>query len=265
MRFRSLPVGLSISYLLICQSAFGWWAEGHKIIAAIAEQRLNPKAKAAVAAILPEGQTLESISAWADEIRRERKETTTWHYIDIPTDAARGDWSKYCPAEGCVASVIPKMINLLHDPSATRVQRDEALRFLVHFVGDMHQPLHAGERGDHGGNMVKLTFGGQPLNLHSAWDGKLMEAWFKLEPDAEKNLREGAPAGEQAALAEGSVDDWVWESQAASRDAAYGPLDRCQCSTLDDAYLKQAIPVLRTQLLRAGERLGRVLNETLGE
>ncbi len=145
------------------------------------------------------------------------------------------------------------------------MQRDEALRFLVHFVGDLHQPLHAGERGDHGGNLVKLTFEGKPLNLHSAWDGKLMEAWFKLDPNAEKSLREGAPESEQPALAEGSLDDWVWQSQEASRDAAYAPLDRCQCSTLDEAYLKQAIPVLRTQLLRAGERLGRVLNETLGQ
>ena len=265
MRIRPALVSLSMCYLLICPSAFGWWAEGHRIIAAIAERRLNPKAKAAVAAILPEGQTLESVSAWADEVRRDRKETATWHYIDIPTGATRGDWSKYCPEEGCVASAIPKMVNVLHDPAATRVQRDEALRFLIHFVGDLHQPLHAGERGDHGGNTVKLTFEGNPLNLHSAWDGKLMEAWFKLDPNAEKSLREGAPENEQTALAEGSLDDWVWQSQEASRDAAYAPLDRCQCSILDEAYLKQAIPVLRTQLLRAGERLGRVLNETLGQ
>jgi len=247
-------ISLSIGYLLVVYPAFGWWAEGHQIVAAIAAQRLNPKAKAALEAILPAGQTLESIAAWADEIRMERKETGPWHYIDIPTGAQRGDWSKYCPAEGCVATAIPK-----------REQRDEALRFLVHFIGDMHQPLHAGERNDHGGNLVKVTFEGQPLNLHAAWDGKLLEAWFKQDPKALAKLREGAPASEREALAAGSLDDWLWQSQAAARDAVYAPLDRCQCTTLDQAYLEQAIPVLRLQLLRAGERLGRVLNETLGQ
>lgn len=265
MRLKRVLVSLSIAYLLIGQAAFGWWAEGHKIVAAIAERRLNPKAQEAVAAILPEGQTLESIASWADDIRKARPETGSWHYIDIPTGATRGDWSKYCPAEGCVATAIPKMVKILRDGAASREQREEALRFLVHFVGDMHQPLHAGERNDHGGNLVKVTFEGQPLNLHAAWDGKLMEAWFKLDPNAEASLLAGAPEGERAALAEGSFDDWLWQSQAAARDAAYGPLDLCQCTTLDEAYLKQAIPVLRTQLLRAGERLGRVLNETLGQ
>jgi hypothetical protein len=103
------------------------------------------------------------------------------------------------------------------------------------------------------------------LNLHAAWDGKLLEAWFKSDPDARLKLRAGAQASERDALAAGSLDDWLWQSQAAARDAVYGPLDRCQCTTLDQAYLEQAIPVMRLQLLRAGERLGRVLNETLGE
>jgi hypothetical protein len=265
MRIRPVAISLSIGYLSVVYPAFGWWAEGHQIVAAIAAQRLNPKAKAAVAAILPPGQTLESIAPWADEIRKERKETGSWHYIDIPTGAARGDWSKYCPEEGCVATAIPKMEKILQDATASREQRDEALRFLVHFIGDMHQPLHAGERQDHGGNLVKVSFEGQPLNLHAAWDGKLLEAWFKLDPEARMKLREGAPADERAALAAGSLDDWLWQSQAAARDAVYAPLDRCKCTTLDQAYLEQAIPVLRLQLLRAGERLGRVLNETLGQ
>ncbi len=265
MRLLRALSSLSMCYLSVTAPAFGWWLEGHQIIAAIATQRLNPKAKEAVAAILPQGQTLESIAGWADEIRRERKETGPLHYIDIPTSAPRGDWSKYCPEQRCVAVAIPNMEKILKDPSASREQRDEALRFLVHFVGDMHEPLHAGERQDHGANLVKVTFEGQPLNLHAAWDGKLMEAWFKRDPKAEAKLREGAPESERAALAAGSLDDWLWQSQEASRDSVYAPLDRCHCTILDEAYLEQAIPVLRLQLLRAGERLGRVLNETLGD
>ncbi len=264
MRIARIVASLSMCYLSMVNPALGWWAEGHRIVAEIASQRLNPKAKAEVAAILPAGQTLESIASWADDIRKERKETGPWHYIDIPTSESRGDWSKYCPEQSCVATAIPKMEGILRDAKATREQRDEALRFLVHFVGDMHQPLHVGERSDHGGNAVKVTYDGQALNLHAAWDGKLMEAWFKLDPDARKQLDAGAPSGERAALAAGSLDDWLWESLAVSRDAVYGPLDRCQCAVLDQTYLEQSVPVMRLQLLRAGERLGRVLNETLG-
>lgn len=254
-----------MSYLLVVAPLAGWWAEGHRIVAAIADQRLNPKARAAVAAILPEGQTLESVSAWADEVRKGRPETGPWHYIDIPTDAARGDWTPYCPDEGCVMRAIPQLIATLRDATSPREKRGEALRFLVHFIGDMHQPLHAGERHDKGGNDVHVTFEGHSLNLHAAWDGRLIEAWFKQDPGAEAKLRAGAAEDERAALAAGTLDDWIWESVAASRDHVYAPLDRCQCLTLDQAYLEQAIPVLRVQLLRAGERLGRVLNEALGE
>ena len=265
MRFRPALICLSIGYLSVVYPAFGWWSQGHQIVAAIAAQRLNPKAKSAVAAILPEGQTLESIAPWADEVRRERKETGPWHYIDIPAGEPRGDWSKYCPEQSCVATAIPKMEKILQDTTVSLEQRDEALRFLVHFLADLHQPLHAGERSDHGGNLVSVSFDGQPLNLHAAWDGKLLEAWFKQDPAALAKLREGAPLNEREALAAGSLDDWLWQSQAAARDAVYAPLDRCKCTTLDQAYLEQAIPVLRLQLLRAGERLGRVLNETLGQ
>jgi len=265
MRARSSLAALSMAYLLAVQPLCGWWAEGHRIVAAIAEQRLNAKAQAAVAAILPAGETLESVSVWADEIRKARRETAPWHYIDIPTDAPRGDWAPYCPAEGCVMRILPQLIATLRDTTAPREKRDEALRFVVHFIGDMHQPLHAGERHDKGGNDVKVTFEGQALNLHAAWDGKLLQAWFKQDPEAELKLRQGAPPEERAALSAGTFDDWIWQSQALARENVYAPLDRCQCSTLDEAYLQQAIPVIRIQILRAGERLGRVLNEALGQ
>ena len=264
MRVIRCFAAASLSYLLSVAPLAGWWAEGHGIVAAIAEQRLNPKARAAVAAILPEGQTLESVAAWADEVRKDRRETGPWHYIDIPTSAGRGDWAPYCPEEGCVMRALPVLLKTLGDESAPREKRDEALRFVVHFIGDLHQPLHAGERHDKGGNDVHVMFEGHALNLHAAWDGKLLEAWFKQDPEAEQRLKQGAPEDERAAMAAGTLDDWIWESVAASRDHVYSPLDRCQCTTLDQAYLEQAIPVMRVQLLRAGERLGRVLNETLG-
>jgi hypothetical protein len=265
MRPRFACPALLLTALTIFQPLYGWGPEGHRIVAAIAERRLNNKAKAAVAAILPTGATLESIASWADEVRPQRRETGPWHYIDIPTDVARGDWTKYCPKAGCVPRALAAQIAILKNAATPREQRDEALRFVVHFVGDMHQPLHVGERGDQGGNKVRVTLLDHPTNLHSAWDSGLLKLWFAADPEAETKLLEGAPKAERAAITAGTIEDWMWESQAVAGKNVYGPLDECQCTTLDAAYLAQAEPVLRRQLLRGGERLGRVLNETLGE
>ena len=131
-------------------------------------------------------------------------------------------------------------IAILKDASTPRDKRDEALRFVVHFVGDMHQPLHVGERGDQGGNKVQVTLIDHPTNLHSAWDSGLLKLWFQADPAAHAALDEGAAPADRAALAAGSIDDWIWETQAVAAKSVYGPLDACQCATLDAAYLAQA-------------------------
>ncbi len=141
--------------LLLPLDLQAWGREGHRLIAEIAERRLNQKALAAVAALLGPGETLQSVSAWADEVRPDRKETTTWHYINIPLTAPKADYRTYCPATGCVAGIIGEMESRLRNPSLSKKERYEALKFLVHFVGDLHQPLHCGDRGDRGDRTVE--------------------------------------------------------------------------------------------------------------
>src|ERR1700683_2608624 len=132
---------------LLCGSlpVFGWGPEGHSLIARIAWVQLTPAVQARVTEILGPGVTIQSIASWADEIRKKRGETGPWHYIDIPIDKPHLDIARDWPKGNCVIAKIEASQKELHDPATIPVERKEALMFLVHFVGDMHQPLHCSD------------------------------------------------------------------------------------------------------------------------
>lgn len=246
-------------------SLFGWGRDGHALVALIAEKNLNAKARAEVQRLLAQGETLASIASWADDIRPQRRETSTWHYINIPIATKRGDWHTYCPSTDCVISIIPKMQATLRSATATHEQKYEALKYLVHFVGDMHQPLHCGDNGDRGGNDVPVVFNGKPSNLHSIWDYSILEAAFAQDSQLKTKLGNGPGRFSRSGLAKGTLEDWLWQSQAASRDAAYKGLPAARPAVLGSQYSSTALPVIRKQIERAGIRLARLLNETLGQ
>ena len=154
--------------------AFGWGPEGHSLVARLAAAHLTPVAAERVAEILGPDTTMQSISSWPDQIRHDRAVTGPWHYIDIHIDKPHLDMARDCPKGDCVIAKIEDFRKVVVDPAATAVQRKEALMFLVHFVGDMHQPLHCSDNQDKGGNDVKLDFFGRDYNLHSAWDSGLL-------------------------------------------------------------------------------------------
>ncbi len=148
-----------------------------------------------------------------------------------------------------------------------------ALAFLVHFVGDLHQPLHAGDRGDLGRNKVLSTYGivaNTRLNLHAIWDGYLAERGISSPRPGARGLLAGVTARQRRVIAAGRVTDWSRESWAVSRDFAYGVAlgDPCgpsgRVGHLDDARIASLVPVVRLQVLRGGLRLGRMLNRALG-
>lgn len=257
---RALILVLSCS-----PTCLAWGREGHRLVAAIAEQKINRKAQSEVAQLLAPGETLQSIASWADEVRPNRRETSTWHYINIPITAARGGLSQYCAPTGCVPRIIPEMMKRLQDRSLPMAERAEALKFLVHFVGDLHQPLHCGDRGDRGGNDVATVFRDRPGNLHSVWDTALLESMLAGDPGIKEKL--GRKPGFFAALGMrgGGPDDWAWEAQALSRDVAYAHLPAGSPALLDNEYATKAYPVIRKQIRRAGVRLARLLNEALGQ
>ncbi|HWC99072.1 MAG TPA: S1/P1 nuclease [Candidatus Sulfopaludibacter sp.] len=250
---------------LVCAvlPAYGWGPEGHSIIARIADAQLTPAARARVAEILGPGVTMASISSWADQVRRERPKTAPWHYIDIPIDRPRMDLARDCPNADCVVMQIAVERSVLQDPAATPLQHREALMFLIHFIGDMHQPLHCSDNKDKGGNNVHVVLFDRPGNLHGTWDSGILnrmpkeEALFPvLLKDAAKNRKK---------FSKGSVEDWAEQSHQSAQQVVYGNLPHVPEGTpepLGADYEKQAAPLIRLQLEKAGDRLARVLNDT---
>ena len=264
---RPLLSGLLLLALL-APRAGAWGRDGHELIAQIASLYLNAKARAEVARLLEQGETLASVASWADAVRPDRRETSTWHYINLPVTEKHGDWRKWCPETGCVAGIIPEMQRRLRSTTASRQEKAEALKFLVHFVGDVHQPLHAGDRGDRGGNDVAVVFAGRPSNLHAIWDTSLLMWMLERNPGLRKQLAAGPGYWQRRSMSKGSVDTWAWESHNVSRDVAYAnlpaPTPDNAPSQLGASYAEKAAPSIRLQIERAGVRLARLLNETLG-
>jgi len=252
--------------LLIALAAaplFGWGGEGHRLVARIAYAQLTPAAKAQVSAILGPAQTLMSVASWADDIRRHRQETAPWHYVDIPITAKHLDMTRDCPKGDCVLTKITEFRKALADPATPPDARREALMFLVHFIGDMHQPLHCSDNNDKGGNDVKVVFFGNQSNLHSVWDSGLIgrmkpeqELFDELSPESQKHARKWA---------KGDVEDWAEQSHKAAQKVVYGKLPKGAVSPmpLDSTYERTADPLIKSQIAKAGARLARVLNEAL--
>jgi hypothetical protein len=256
-----------------------WGPEGHILVARIADAQLTPAVRARVAEILGPGKTMASVSSWADEVRGQRRETGPWHYIDIPINKPHLDMARDCPKGECVVGKIEQLTAVLKDQAATNEQRREALMYIIHFVGDMHQPLHCSDNNDHGGNSVRIVFANRPGNLHSLWDGRLLQAmgteetlFPKLELQAEHHRKWG----------KGTVRTWAEEAHKASQKVVYGKLPKGPKTappaittassalpaaeaptTIDSAYERKADPLIAQQIEKAGLRLASLLNATL--
>jgi hypothetical protein len=247
-----------------CLPLWAWGPEGHDLVARIAEAQLTDAARAQVAAILGPGTSLASISSWADQIRRSRADTAPWHYIDIPIDKPHLDMARDCPKGDCVIAAIEKFETTLRDPAAPADQRKEALMFVVHFIGDMHQPLHCSDNKDHGGNTVQVQYMDKPWNLHSLWDGAML-----AHIGTEEQL---FPQWSSEALhhakkwSKGTVEQWAEESHKAAQKVTYGRLPKVAPGTriaIDATYEQKADPLIREQIEKAGDRLARTLNDCL--
>jgi hypothetical protein len=169
----ALTVLVPLALLCRLRVAFGWGHEGHIVIALIAEKHMNGDAMAKAGYLL-DGSAIDGIASWADEFRRDHPETGPWHYIDIPLDDSRIDMARECPQDQCVIGQTEHFA-VLKDPKADKAARAEALKFVVHFVGDLHQSLQDEDDGDKGGNARHVIFDAKPDNLHWVWDTGLLE------------------------------------------------------------------------------------------
>jgi nuclease S1 len=246
----ALPLLLLI---LVPGVAFPWGANGHRAVGRIAEHHLSAAAARGVAAILG-GESLAQASTWPDEIRSDPAwdRAKPWHYVTIP-DGETYESSVKSP-DGDVVEAIARFTRVLQDPQATAEDKVEGLRFLVHFVGDLHQPLHVGKPGDQGGNLVKVTWFGEPTNLHAVWDEKIIES-EKLSFSELADFIDHPTESEVRAWQSGGLPDWVKESMDL-RARVYAIGD----GKLGYLYAYQNGPLVKRRLLQAGIRLAGLLN-----
>ncbi len=237
--------------LLAPAAAFSWGAQGHHIVAALAQASLTPQASSATSRLLAlePGATLVSISTWADENRDPA--TAAWHYVNFPNDSCNYRPERDCPDGNCVVGALNRQLEILGS-GAPDSERLLALKYVVHLAGDVHQPLHAGYAQDRGGNRYQVQAFGEGTNLHALWDFGLIQ-----------NLRQNT-AAIAARLRAKSLP-----SSPGEFDAAHFAQESCRIvgmpgfypdRKIDDAYIDQFTPIMEQRLALAGARLAGLLN-----
>ncbi len=242
--------------------AWGWGRLGHRVAGKIAEDRLTPAARAAVRDLLGPGESLADVSTWADEVRRDRPESGPWHYVNVPISEPKYD-RKFEPKEGCVVVKVEDFRKILADPRKSRAERQEALKFLAHFVQDMHQPVHVGHRDDRGGNDLQVQFFGQGSNLHRVWDSGLFDQVNRPEKEWVEALSKTITPELAAEWSRGGPVDWADESLAIARKAYRNPFTQNELkkgARLGQEYEDANLPLAERRLAQAGVRLAWVLN-----
>ncbi len=270
IRCRCLVGSLWLALLLgWSEDGLAWSSFGHEVVGHVAEHELSPAAREAVAELL-EGRTLAEVGAWADEVRPDRPDTAPLHYVNGPTDVLRPTDEDFNLEQGNVYSAVLGYAGQLADPDRSQTERMEALKFLVHFIGDLHQPLHAGFAEDRGGNDLAVFYDGEVINLHRYWDHQILEPWevaFDSERFARDLLGQFPDQQRQVWMAEDDPREWVVEARSYLFAGLY-PFLRGDIAAeagaampvLDEAYQFVWRPVADRQLARAGVRLGQTLN-----
>jgi hypothetical protein len=253
---------LSVFLLVLPAPAFAWAPLGHQVVAAIAARHLTPAARTQVSALLggEAGAMMVLDSSWADEIRSDRPDTGPWHYVNIELGSGGYNAARDCPGGNCVVAQINRDIAVLSDGHTSRMAKVEALRFLIHFVGDVHQPLHAADRQDKGGNDEKLNWHGKRLSLHQVWDQEVVTALGRDFDDIAAASDASLSPQQKQQMSAGTPADWANESFALAAREIYAPLPPYGRIHLPDDYMMRESSVARLQLEKAGLRLAATLN-----
>lgn len=268
---------------LLASPAAAWWEYGHESVGRVAWLEIRPSTRAALKRLMAQERlletptcpagTIEAASYWPDCVKKLGERFSyafSWHYQNV--DVCKPfDLKSACKDGHCVSSQITRNLKLLADRKVPVRERLMAYAFLVHFMGDLHQPLHAGDRSDKGGNDFKMNYGVIATNLHSAWDGYLADRGISAAaPDARGILAGLAPA-EREEMRAGKVEDWSRESWEVSREFGYGAMLADPCAArpdskpvMNEATVRRLEPIVRRQVARGGIRLARLLDEAVG-
>lgn len=238
-----------ISIILI-----SWGFKGHRAVATIAQKHLTSNTAYVVSAYL-KGESMADVSTWADDNRDNT--SAPWHFLNLPLGLTHEQFVKFVSeSDNNVYSAILKAEANLKDKSLSADQKNEALKYLIHFVGDAHQPMHISRKEDKGGNTIQVRFDDKGTNLHSLWDSKLIDHEGLSEADIAKNYDVAAPAQIRQWQSDSPME-WIWESYQISSEL-YAQVKPGQA--IDDAYYQKYIPVIRRRIDQAGIRLAGELN-----
>ncbi|MFI5776526.1 S1/P1 nuclease [Nocardia sp. NPDC051570] len=268
MRSRAAVVGafaLAATLLTTAPSANAWGEQGHNVTGAIAELRLSPAAHDQVARLLADepDPTLAGVASWADDIRKSDpdlgKRSAPWHYINMGENDCVYDPAVNGNDGQNVVDALRTQTATLADTSRSDADRNQALKFVVHFVGDIHQPLHAGYARDRGGNEVKIQYLGRNTNLHSVWDTRMLDTRRASNDEEVKRLLALPAPNLPAPQPDTDPIAWAQDSCKIVKSPGFYP----DSATIGDDYTRRFLPVAESQLRLAGERLGRLLNAVL--
>jgi len=264
-------------------SAAAWSATAHEIICEIAWRRFSPPAKRLVMKLRradkQAGRTFASSCAWADRVRRpggSHPRSGPWHYINVPPGSTGVDPKRDCPSPRlCVTWAIDHFVERLADASLSARERAEALKFVAHFVGDVHQPLHVGRADDRGGNTIAVDFlgdfgsckPGSERNLHEIWDRHLLTRAKFRWPTTANELDAALDPEQVRAWKTTDVVGWANESYQLSERFVYQlppPVERCGAQKfhpITAAYADEATQIIRQRLQQAGVRLAHLIDK----
>jgi hypothetical protein len=255
---------ISILLVTLCvQFAFcnedDWSKTGHRTTGEVAQRHLTKKAKKAIAEIL-NGQSLPLVSTYGDDIKADKSynKFSAWHYVNFPTDKKYTDVAP--SKDGDIVMGIEKCIAVVKDENSSKEDRVFYLKFLVHLVGDLHQPMHVGREEDKGGNDIQVQWFGRGTNLHRLWDSNMIDDYGMSYTELADNLPE-LDKNEIKEIQKGNVYNWVEESQDLANEL-YGSVEIGEKLGYEYGYKYWSL--VETQLQKGGLRLAKVLNDIFG-
>ncbi len=262
--------------LLTPTPAFAWGKTGHRVVAAIADTQLSGLARAHIREIIGKAESLDEAANWPDEMRSDpavfwQKTSTPWHYVTL-----NGITYDHAPPEGDALEALAGFTRTLRDPNASLADKQLALRFVVHLVGDLHQPLHVGKCCDRGGNDIKVSWFGRSTNLHAVWDSTLVDEEQLSFTELAAKLQRHIDDRERIAWWDINPRDWITES-AQYREQIYAGIPKPgtpdgkkakaapAIPDLSYAYVYKFTPLMELRLKQAGVRLADYLNAVFAQ
>ena len=257
MKHHLLTVIFFCSLSLSFATEVDWGQNGHRTTGEIAESHLTKKAKKAIEKIL-NGKSLALVSTYGDEIKSDNKyrEFGTWHYVNLPAGETKYSEEIASP-EGDLLAALRKCKEVLTDKNSSREEKEFYLKMLVHFMGDLHQPLHTGRGEDKGGNDIQVRWFNDGTNLHSLWDSKMIDSYDMSYTELAANTAD-LTEKQIKEISQGTFEDWLYESKQLS-ERVYASAEIGE--KLSYRYMYDWFPVVREQLQKGGIRLAEVLNE----